>query len=308
MTGARRTGLVGAIEGGGTRFVCAVGASPGRVLERAVFRTRDPRTTLGDCIAFFRAAGAKHGPLRALGIACFGPLQLRHGAPDFGSLLLTPKPGWSSVRVLAICREALNVPAAIDTDVGSAAHGELHAGAGRGLRSLAYITVGTGIGGAVAPAEAATRLMHAEMGHLPVRRDARDETFPGVCPFHRDCLEGLASGPAVRARWGCDLSELDHTHPGRSIIAGYVAQLVAAIALLHSPERIVIGGGVLSDGALLPQVRESTLAVLGGYLPFLATPEQAWALIRPPELGADSAIAGAMLMALAAADKEDLSP
>jgi fructokinase len=238
-----------------------------------------------------------------LGIACFGPLQLRPDAADYGSLLATPKPGWSGARVLAPLQDALDIPVAIDTDVGSAARGELQVGAGRGLHSLAYVTVGTGIGGAVAPAPAETRLLHAEMGHLLVRRDERDSGFPGVCPFHGDCLEGLASGPAVRARWGCDFSALDLAHPGRVIIAGYIAQLVAAIALLHAPECIALGGGVMSDGTLLPMVRDQTLAVLGGYLPFLNDPAQARAVIRAPELGADSAISGALLMALAAAEQ-----
>jgi fructokinase len=302
MTGSRRTGWVGAIEGGGTKFICAVAEAPGKIVARAVIPTRDASTTLAECIDFLRATGGRHGGIEALGIACFGPLQLRPDAPDHGAILQTPKPGWSGVGVLATCRDALGIPVAIDTDVGSAAWGELQAGAGRGLRSLAYVTVGTGIGGAVAPAAAVARLMHAEMGHLRVRRDVRDDGFAGVCPFHGDCLEGLASGLAIRARWGCDLAALDGAHPGRSIIAGYIAQLAAAIALLHAPECIVIGGGVLSDEGLLPLVREATLAVLAGYLPFLADAGQAKALIRPPLLGTDSAITGAILMALAAAE------
>jgi len=135
------------------------------------------------------------------------------------------------------------------------------------------------------------------MGHLAVRRDARDAGFPGVCPFHGDCLEGLASGPAVRARWGCDLAELPPGHAGREIIAGYVAQLAAALALLHSPEVIVIGGGVTVGGDLLPPIRQATQALLGTYLPPLRNAEQVQSLIRPPGLGADSAIVGALQMA-----------
>jgi fructokinase len=138
------------------------------------------------------------------------------------------------------------------------------------------------------------------MGHLGVRRDARDTEFAGLCPFHGDCLEGLASGPAIRARWGCDLASLPADHAGRSIVAGYIGQLAAAIALLHAPQSLVIGGGVMSDGTLLPLVRQSTASHLGGYLAYLRDPDSMGAFIRAPGLGSDSAIAGAMLMARAA--------
>jgi fructokinase len=287
---------IGAIEGGGTKFVCAVGDAHGVILERALIPTRDPTATLGDCLRFFADAAARSGPVEALGIACFGPLQLRKDAPDFGRLFPTPKPTWSGADVLAPFENALDIPVAIDTDVGCAALGEWRCGAGRGLGSLAYVTVGTGIGGAVVPASGA-RLMHAEMGHLPVRRDPRDAGFAGVCPFHGDCLEGLASGPAVRARWDCDLAALPVDHPGRAIIAGYIAQLAAAIALLHSTEGIVIGGGVTTGGALLAGVRRATHDLLGTYLPPLRSADQVANLIRAPGLGADSAITGALLMA-----------
>jgi fructokinase len=292
--------LVGAIEGGGTKFICAVGESPAAILERVVVPTTDANATLGECLRFFRAAAGRHGTVRALGIGCFGPLQLRSDMPHFGSLLATPKAGWSQTSVLAPFREALGIPVVLDTDVGAAARAELELGAGRGQASLAYVTVGTGIGGAVAPGQPATRAMHAEMGHLTVRRDPRDVQFAGACPFHGDCLEGLASGPAILARWGCDLSSLAGDHTGRSIIAGYLGQLAAAIALLHAPQSLVIGGGVMSDESLLPLIREYTAARLGGYLEYLRDPASMGAFIRAPVLGKDSAIAGAMLMALEA--------
>lgn len=288
--------LVGAIEGGGTKFVCAAGQSAEHLVARAIVPTTNPATTLADCLQFFGQVAARHGPIAALGIGCFGPLQLRSDAPDFGCLLPTPKPGWSGASVLAPLH-ALGVPMRIDTDVAAAAHGELLLGAGRGLGSLAYVTVGTGIGGAVVPAAPGARLMHAEMGHLAVRRDPRDADFAGTCPFHGDCLEGLASGAAIQARWGCTLSQLSPGHPGRSIIAGYLGQLVASIALLHAPEAVVIGGGVMAEGSLLPLVRAATHAQLAGYLPPLSAATQMDLFIRPPGLGGDSAIAGALLMA-----------
>lgn len=291
--------LVGAIEGGGTKFVCAVGSSPGSICERAVVPTTDAKATLAQCLRFFRQAAERHGPIAALGIGCFGPLQLRADAPDYGCLLRTPKPGWSGVDLVSPFREESGIPVALDTDVGAAASGELGVGAGQGFASLAYVTVGTGIGGAVAPGSPGARAMHAEMGHLAIRRDPRDAHFAGICPFHGDCLEGLASGPAIRARWGSELSALPGDHEGRLIIAGYIGQLAAAIALLHAPDVLVMGGGVVSDGTLLPQVRDSARALLGGYLPNLGDPAAMRSFIKAPALGSDSAISGALLMALA---------
>jgi fructokinase len=290
--------LIGAVEGGGTKFVCAVAEPALAVVDRAVIPTRDPSTTFSDIIDFFDTAARRHGEIASMGIACFGPLQLQIGAPDYGHLLRTPKDGWSGVDVIAPFKARFPVPIALDTDVGAAARGELDLGAGRGDGSLAYVTVGTGIGGAVAPRPAGAHLMHAEMGHLMVRRDPRDAGFTGLCPFHGDCLEGLASGPAIRARWGCDLSGLPSAHPGHAIIAGYLAQLVVAIALLHSPRSVVLGGGVMKDGALLPLVREATSSLLHGYLPPLRDPADVERFVRAPAFAGDSAIAGAVLMAL----------
>jgi fructokinase len=200
--------------------------------------------------------------------------------------------------------ETLRVPIVLDTDVGAAARGELEFGAGRGLGSLAYVTVGTGIGGAVAPASTATRLMHAEMGHLIVRRDVRDTDFAGVCPFHGDCLEGLASGPAIVARWGSDLSQLPEAHEGRHLIAGYLAQLAVSIALLHSPERIIFGGGVMRDARLLPLVRQQAGALLAGYLSPLRDATQLARFIQTPALTGHSALAGIVQMAVDSLERQ----
>jgi fructokinase len=289
--------LIGAIEGGGTKFVCALGDATGALLERESMPTRDPVDTLARCAAFFSAVARRHGAIAAIGFGSFGPLQLLPGASDYGCMLATPKLGWSGANLLAPLRE-LGVPVVIDTDVATAARGELYRGAGRGRGSLAYVTVGTGIGGAVAPSPAGARLMHAEMGHLIVRRDPRDAGFQGICPFHADCLEGLASGPAIQARWGCDLSQLPPGHAGRDVIAGYLSQLAVAIALLHSPAVIVLGGGVMSDESLLPAVRRTAHALLAGYLPPLRDAKAMEDFLQAPALAADSAIVGAMHMAL----------
>ena len=207
--GVKQPVLFGGIEGGGTKFVCSVARSPTDVIDTATFATTGAQATLSECVEFLRAAENRHGPIGALGFSCFGPLQLRTDSPAYGCMMSTPKAGWSGVNLLAPLRTAFSVPIALDTDVGGAALAEWQLGAGRGLSSLAYVTVGTGVGGAVAPATAAaSRLMHAEMGHIPVRRHPRDRDFAGTCPFHRDCLEGMASGPAILARWGTTLDAL----------------------------------------------------------------------------------------------------
>ena len=293
--------LFGAIEGGGTSFRCAVGTAPQALVDETSIPTTDAAATLGGVVSFFQQAMRRHGPLVAVGLGCFGPLQLRGDAADFGRLLATPKAGWSGVDLLSPLHNALGVPVALDTDVGAAALAEWRLGAGRGAGSLVYITVGTGIGGALVPRQQDAFMMHAEMGHLPLRRDPLDATFPGSCPFHADCAEGLASGTAIRARWGCDLESLPRDHPGRLVIAGYLGQLAAAVALMLSPRLMVFGGGVMTDPAMLPLVRTATLRYLNGYLPELheAAAMDDW--IRRPELGGSSAIAGALLLAQAQA-------
>lgn len=289
--------LYGAIEGGGTKFVCAVGASPQQEHERVVIPTSDPQSTLGACAEFFAGAERKFGAMQALGFACFGPLDLRNDSPTFGHMLATPKPSWSGVDLLAPLRSRFAAPIAIDTDVAAAALAEWRMGAGRGFGSVAYVTVGTGIGADVAPRDrSAGRLMHAEMGHIGVRRDPRDE-FPGVCPFHGDCLEGLASGPSIYKRWGRELGELPPEHVAWPIIGGYLGQLAATMALVLSVERIIFGGGVMANGALLPHVRAAAAASLNGYLQPLARAGALDDYITAPLLGSRAGISGALLLA-----------
>jgi fructokinase len=291
----------GAIEGGGTKFVCAVGNSPQDVHESIVLPTSDPQSTLAACVEFFSSAERKFGAIDALGFACFGPLDLRVESATFGHMLATPKAGWSGVDLLAALRARFAVPIAIDTDVAAAALAEWRVGAGRGFGSVAYVTVGTGIGADIAPRDRhMRRLMHAEMGHIAVRRDPRD-TFAGVCPFHGDCLEGLASGPAIHKRWGCQLAELPPEHVAWQIIGGYLGQLATTIALVVSVECIVFGGGVMANGMLLPHIRAAAAASLNGYLQPLAPAGALDSYITAPLLETRAGIVGAMLLAESAA-------
>lgn len=290
-----------AIEGGGTKFVCAVGSSPQDIQESVVLPTVDPQSTLAGCVDFFAAAERKFGRIDALGFACFGPIDLRAESPKFGHMMGTPKPAWSGVDLLAPLRARFNVPMAIDTDVAAAALAEWRLGAGRGFGSVAYVTVGTGIGADIAPRDTRVgRLMHAEMGHIAVRRDPRDE-FAGVCPFHGDCLEGLASGPAIYKRWGSELGSLPPDHVAWQVIGGYLGQLAATIALVVSVECIVFGGGVMANGVLLPHIRRAAAASLRGYLQPLAHEGALEGYIAAPVLGTRAGISGALLLAESAA-------
>lgn len=298
--GVKTRALYGGIEGGGTKFVCAIARPPGDIMDSVTFPTVDAQGTLAACVDFFQKAQKQHGEIAAFGFSCFGPLQLRSDSAQYGCMMSTPKAGWSGVNLLAPLRAAFAAPIALDTDVSAAALAELRLGAGRGLSSLAYVTVGTGIGGAVAPGgPAAGRLMHAEMGHIPVRRHPRDREFAGTCPFHGDCLEGLANGPAIVARWGSTLDALPATHEAREIIAEYLSQLASSIALTLSVERIVFGGGVMADGKLISLVREGTARYLNGYLEPLRDRSRFEDYLCGPALGARSGVTGGLLLAQA---------
>jgi fructokinase len=289
--------VLGGIEAGGTKFVCVVGASPDRVVREERFPTRDPRATLGDAIAFFREAIAEGHELEAVGVASFGPIELRRDHPRHGSITTTPKPGWSGTDLVGPLREATGVPVGVDTDVNGAALAEGRWGAARGLGSFVYVTVGTGVGGgAVVGGAPVHGLPHPEMGHVSVAR-LPDDDFPGVCPFHGDCLEGMASGPAIAARWGRPAEDLRGADLARAveIEATYLAAGLRNVVYTLAPERMVVGGGVAGLPGLFPAMRRHLAAALGGY-PGLAE-HGADAFVVPPGLGAAAGAAGALVLA-----------
>lgn len=281
--------LLGAIEAGGTKFVLAAGADPAAPLRRHVIPTTSPEETLNAAASWFE----QQGGISALGIACFGPVDLDRGSPTWGHVMTTPKPGWSGCDVAGFLGRRLDVPVGFETDVNAAALAEYQVARGEGASSLAYVTVGTGIGGGLvidgAPVHGAA---HPEMGHLFPRREPGDEGFAGVCPFHHDCLEGLASGPAITARWGVALSELAPDHPAHAIIAGYLAQLCQAIAAVTAVERVVLGGGVLKTPGLIDRIRLAADRIDGGYLP-----GRARRTIGLPRHGDEAGVRGALLLA-----------
>ena len=289
----------GAVEAGGTKFVCAAGRGPlgSEASFREVIPTTTPEATLGSVVAFFERVVAATGPLAGIGIAAFGPIDIDPRSATWGALLATPKAGWSGVSLFEPLRR-FGCRLAIDTDVNAAALAEARFGAGQGADPVVYVTVGTGIGGGVVVGGRSLRgLLHPEMGHIRVRRDRRDQDFPGVCPFHGDCLEGLASGPAIQARWQGKLSALPPDHPGTDIIGGYLGQLAATVALVLSAPRIIFGGGVAS-GRLLEHTRAAAARELAGYLPIDARVGGFERLIVAPALGEHAGITGALLLAM----------
>lgn len=288
--------LVAGVELGGTKCVCILADGPGGVCEEVRLPTTTPDETLAaiaDVLAGWRG-------FRALGLASFGPLDLDPDSPTHGRLVATPKPGWSGADLMTLARD-LDVPTAIDTDVNGAAFAEGRWGAARGLSSWAYITIGTGIGvGVIVGGRSVSGLGHAEAGHLRVARAAGD-AFPGVCPYHGDCVEGLASGPAVAARAGRPAEALAADDPAWAPTVHALGGLLHNLVLTVAPQRILIGGG-LGGGqpALLPRLRAALLDSLGGYSVADRVASQIETFVAPPALGARAGPLGAIALALSA--------
>jgi len=289
--------LFAGVEAGGTKFVCVVGRGPDAILLEERVPTTGPDETLSRVIDVLAEAERRHGRCAALGLAAFGPLDLDPVSPTFGHLTRTTKAGWSGVDLVGPLRRALGLPLAIDTDVDGAALAESLWGAGRGTRSLLYVTVGTGIGGGlVHEGRPLLGASHAEMGHIRVPRHPADRSFAGVCSFHGDCVEGLASGPAGLARWGTPLETLGEDHECWDLLGFYLAQLAATATLMLAPERIVIGGGVGSCAPLHRAIHAWLPRLLGGYAaPALTSPVESY--VVQAELGPRAGALGALALA-----------
>lgn len=288
--------LYAAVEAGGTKINCAVGTGPADIRRRARIDTRAPDVTMAEMVAFFAAATAELGPVAALGVGSFGPLDLDPVSPTWGYVAVTTKPGWTWIDMVGPVARQLGCPAAFDTDVNAAALGEARWGAGSGADGLAYFTIGTGIGGGfVSGGRPLHGLTHPEMGHVLLRRHP-DDDYRGLCRFHGDCAEGLASGPAIRDRLGAPLNELPDDHPFRAILADYLGQLCAHAVLMLSPQRIVLGGGVMNAGGLHAPAADRMRHHLAGFIahPRLAADD----FVVPPVLGDDAGLAGAFALAM----------
>jgi fructokinase len=289
--------LFGGIEAGGTKFVCAIGTDPEHLIAQTSIATTTPDETIAQAVAFFRAR-MRTVPLAAIGIASFGPLDPDRRSPRFGFITTTPKPGWAYTDLAGAIGRALGLPVGFDTDVNGAALAEHRWGAARGLESFIYLTVGTGIGGGgMIEGRPMHGLLHPEMGHIAIPHDRTADPYAGICPYHGDCLEGLASGPAIAARWGHRATALPPDHPAWALEAEYLSLGVVNYLCTLSPQRIVLGGGVMQQTHLFPMIRARVRALLNGYLPLLDAEDALERYIVPPELGDRAGVLGALALA-----------
>ena len=308
MSAQQPDSIVGAIEAGGTKFVCAVGSGPGaRLLERTQFSTDDDPARLMHSVAeWFAAQEKKHGAFAALGVASFGPVDLDERSPTYGFITTTPKRGWQNANILGPLRRAFRGrPIGFDTDVNGAALGEARWGAARGLEDFVYVTVGTGIGGGgMVRGRLLHGLVHPEMGHMGLPQIAGDD-FAGACPFHGRCWEGLCSGPAIAKRAGMPAEELPPDHPAWAMTIRYMAHALVNLTCVLSPCRIIVGGSVRKGGRLgedrfFARLRDAFREVIADYISSPALTESGIAeFIVPPQLGDDAGVCGAIALAQA---------
>ena len=288
--------LIGAIEAGGTKFVVALARPDGTILAEARIPTETPATCFPAMAQFFRAAEAEHGKIAAFGVASFGPIDIDPASPAYGTFTTTPKPSWAGARFQDALGE-FGARIVVDTDVNGAALGEWERGAGHGCTTLAYTTVGTGVGvGVLRDGKSLMGFSHYEGGHIGVAHDKTADPYAGFCPFHGDCLEGLAAGPAIKARWGQSLSEAGSPPERIALIADYIAQLAVNMVLLHMPDRLIFGGGVMKTPGLVEALRAATERRLAGYIKAPQLDPGLVKYIVTPGLGDAAGITGAIAL------------
>lgn len=284
--------LYGAIEAGGTKFNLGIGDAQGNLLKHLTIPTRNPDETMKEVVAFFETF-----PITSLGLGCFGPLELNETSPRYGFITTTPKKEWVAFDILGTLKQHLGIPIAMNTDVGAAALGEITFGTFQSQQTLLYLTIGTGIGGGyVINGQIHNGLLHPEIGHIHINRQPED-FHTANCRYHKNCLEGLAAGPAIESRTGLPGDQVPDVHPVFPLISDYIGQALAACILVLSPTKIVLGGGVMNRSFLYPLIRQSTLAQLNGYLEAEAL-QHMETYIVPPSLGNQSGIMGCLALAL----------
>lgn len=298
--GTRQT-YIGGVEAGGTKFKCAIATSSSQLLAQVSIPTTTPDKTMRLIESFFLEQTSRFSPLASLGLAAFGPLELKRDSPDFGKILETPKKGWQQFDIVGALEHMTGVPVAIDTDVNAAALAESQFGASRDAVTSVYVTVGTGIGtGIVQGGKSIRSPLHPEGGHMFVPQDKTIDKFSGCCPFHDGCLEGLASGMAIEARWGKPATELPDDHPAWPLEASYLAYMCVNLFRVLGPEKIILGGGVLEQKGLLDLVRKRFVDFMGGY--HMHDVRVMSDLIVSPELGSNVGLVGALILAGQALD------
>jgi fructokinase len=286
--------MFGAIEAGGTKFVCGIGTGPDD-LKTAQFPTSTPEITLSSVVRFFQESNAD---LNAIGIGSFGPVDLNLSSGSYGHITSTPKVGWQNFDLRGSVERALDLPVAFDTDVNGAILAESRWGAAQGIQDAIYMTIGTGIGGgALVHGRVVHGLVHPEMGHLHVPHDRTRDPFPGICPYHGDCLEGLACGPAMQARWKQPGSTLRPEHPGWDLEAHYLALGVMNLTVAYSPQRIIMGGGVMQQEHMVEKLRTEFKKIMNGYIRHPDINEYLDLYIQTPGLGSLSGVLGGLVLA-----------
>lgn len=291
--------LVGGIEAGGTKFVCLVGTGPDDIRAEIRYPTTTPKETISRAVDFFKQQARDSGhAVEAVGVACFGPIDVHSGSATYGYITSTPKPGWPNTDVVRPLHQALDIPIAFDHDVVVAGVGEGTFGVAQGVDDFIYLTIGTGIGGGlIIDNKPVHGLVHPEIGHIRLPHDMQRDPFPGSCSFHGDCFEGLASGPALEKRWGQPGYTLPLDHPGWALEAEYLALAVQNLIVTTSPKMIILGGGVMEQLHLFPLIRKRVLQLLNNYVQSLRILENIESYIVPPRLGNRSGGLGALAIA-----------
>jgi fructokinase len=287
--------MYAAIEAGGTKWVCAIGSSPDEIIAVERFSTTSPEETIGHAIRFFQPFSSD---IKAIGVGSFGPIDLHPDSPDYGFITTTPKEGWQFTDVVGPLREAFHVPVGFDTDVNASALGEFRWGAAQGLDTFVYITVGTGLGGgAMVNGKLLHGLLHPEMGHMLLPHEKLSDQFAGACSFHGDCLEGMVSGPALEKRWQARGETLPSEHPAWPHAAHSLALGLVNIICILSPQRIILGGGVMHQPQLFPMIHSEVQRLMNHYLRLPQITRRINEYIVPPGLGDRAGMLGAMALA-----------
>jgi fructokinase len=289
--------IYGGIEAGGTKIICGIGTGPQNYKNEIVIATSSPSETIGKIIQYFQEQSLKY-KITGMGIGSFGPLDLNNESKTYGYITTTPKKLWVNTDILGSIKHALDIPVFIDTDVNVAALGEGKWGAGKGLDTFIYLTIGTGIGGGgIVNGKLMHGLVHPEMGHILIPHDTSEDPFTGICPAHKNCFEGLASGPAIEERWKKNPKQLSSGHKAWDLEALYIAYALVNYICTLSPQRIIIGGGIMQQKHLFPKVRQKVINLLNEYIKTEVIINNIDDFIVPPLLGSKSGVLGAIALA-----------
>ncbi len=255
------------IEAGGTKFVCTVGDGTGHNLEKCVIKTTTPEETLGQIDQFFKKIMKKQ-PLNAIGIGSFGPIDAIPDSETYGHILHTPKKAWINCDIVGFFKKHYDIPIGFETDVNVAALGEYEFGAAKNIYNFLYMTIGTGIGAAaMINGQIVQGMSFSEMGHMLIPHDKQIDPYAGNCPYHGDCFEGLACGVAIKERWqAASALDLPSDHAAWDLEADYIAAGLVNIIMVLSPQKIILGGGVMHQQHLLPKIRNKVLTKINGYI------------------------------------------